>query len=125
MSFWDVIWFIMISYLFIAYLMLMFNLIRDVFRDQEMSGLAKAVWLIAMIFFPLATAVIYLIARGKGMAKRDYQARLQVQTAQDEYIRSVASPSSPSAEIAQAKSLLDSGVLTQAEFEAIKQKAMA
>ncbi|HET9422838.1 MAG TPA: PLDc N-terminal domain-containing protein [Nocardioides sp.] len=125
MSFWDVIWFIIISYLFIAYLILMFNIIRDVFRDQEMSGVAKAVWLVAMIFFPLVTAVIYLIARGKGMAKRDYQARQQAQTQQDEYIRSVASTTSPSAEIAQAKSLLDSGVLTQAEFEAIKQKAMA
>ena len=56
MSFWDVIWFIFISYLFIAYLMMMFNIIRDMFRDQEMSGLAKAVWLVAMLFLPLVTA---------------------------------------------------------------------
>lgn len=125
MSFWDIFWFICISYLFILYLMMMFNIIRDVFRDQEMSGLGKAVWLGVMLFFPLVTALIYLIVRGKGMAKREYQARMNAQQQQDEYIRSVASPSSPSAEIAQAKSLLDSGVLTQAEFEAIKQKAMA
>jgi hypothetical protein len=124
-SFWDIFWFICISYLFILYLMMMFNIIRDVFRDQEMSGLGKAAWLGVMLFFPLVTALIYLIVRGKGMAKRDYQARMDAQQQQDEYIRSVASPSSPSAEIAQAKSLLDSGVLTQAEFEAIKQKAMA
>ena len=125
MSFWDIFWFICISYLFILYLMMMFNIIRDVFRDQEMSGLGKAAWLGVMLFFPLVTALIYLIVRGKGMAKREYQARMNAQQQQDEYIRSVASPSSPSAEIAQAKSLLDSGVLTQAEFEAIKQKAMA
>jgi phospholipase D-like protein/putative oligomerization/nucleic acid binding protein len=124
-SFWDIFWFICISYLFILYLMMMFNIIRDVFRDQEMSGLGKAAWLGVMLFFPLVTALIYLIVRGKGMAKREYQARMNAQQQQDEYIRSVASPSSPSAEIAQAKSLLDSGVLTQAEFEAIKQKAMA
>jgi len=124
-SFWDIFWFICISYLFILYLMMMFNIIRDVFRDQEMSGLGKAVWLGVMLFFPLVTALISLIVRGKGMAKREYQARMNAQQQQDEYIRSVASPSSPSAEIAQAKSLLDSGVLTQAEFEAIKQKAMA
>lgn len=127
MSFWDIFWFICISYLFILYLMMMFNIIRDVFRDQEMSGLGKAAWLGVMLFFPLVTALIYLIVRGKGMAKRDYQARLQAQEQQDEYIRSVATTTttSPTAEIAQAKSLLDSGVITQAEFDAIKQKAMA
>jgi hypothetical protein len=124
-SFWDIFWFICISYLFILYLMMMFNIIRDVFRDQEMSGLGKAAWLGVMLFFPLVTALIYLIVRGKGMAKRDYQARLAAQQQQDDYIRSVATTSSPSAEIAQAKSLLDSGVLTQAEFDAIKQKAMS
>jgi hypothetical protein len=73
----------------------------------------------------LVTALIYLIVRGKGMAKRDYQARMAAQQQQDDYIRSVATTNSPSAEIAQAKSLLDSGVLTQAEFDAIKQKAMS
>jgi phospholipase D-like protein/putative oligomerization/nucleic acid binding protein len=124
-SFWDIFWFICISYLFILYLMMMFNIIRDVFRDHEMSGLGKAAWLGVMLFFPLVTALIYLIVRGKGMAKRDYQARMAAQQQQDDYIRSVATTSSPSAEIAQAKSLLDSGVLTQAEFDAIKQKAMS
>ena len=125
MSFWDVIWFILISYLFIAYLIVMFNIIRDIFRDQEMSGGVKAVWLITMIFFPVVTAVVYLITRGKGMAKRDYQTRLAAQEQQDDYIRSVASASSPTAQIAQAKALLDSGVLTQAEFDVIKRKAIA
>ena len=125
MSFWDVIWFILISYLFIAYLIVMFNIIRDIFRDQEMSGGVKAVWLITMIFVPVVTAVVYRITRGTGMAKRDYQTRLAAQEQQDDYIRSVASASSPTAQIAQAKALLDSGVLTQAEFDVIKRKAIA
>ena len=90
MSFWDIIWFIIISYLFIAYLMLLFNVIRDIFRDQEMSGIAKAVWLVALLFLPLLTLLVYLIARGSGMAKRDYQARQHAQSAQDDYIKSVA-----------------------------------
>jgi hypothetical protein len=125
-SFWDVIWFIFISYLFILYLMMMFNIIRDVFRDREMSGLAKAVWLVAMLILPLVTAVVYLIARGKGMAKREYQARQEAQEQQADYIRSVASTSaSPTEEIATAKSLLDSGAINQAEFDAIKQKALS
>jgi len=125
-SFWDIIWFIVISYLFIAYLMLLFNVIRDIFRDQEMSGIAKAVWLVALLFLPLLTLLVYLIARGSGMAKRDYQARQQAQSAQDDYIKSVAgATSSPTAEIEKAKSLLDSGAISQAEFDALKQKALA
>lgn len=125
MSFWDVIWFIFISYLFIAYLMIMFNIIRDIFRDDELPGIAKAAWLVALLVLPLLTAVIYLISRGRGMAKRGYDAHQQAQSRQDEYIRSVASTSSPTAEIAEAKSLLDSGAISQTEFDAIKQKALA
>ena len=125
MSFWDIFWFICISYLFIAYLMLLFTIIRDIFRDQEMSGFAKAAWLVALLFVPLLIALVYMIARGSGMAKREYQARQQAQSAQDEYIKSVASTSSPTAEIEKAKSLLDSGAISQAEFDAIKQKALA
>ena len=125
MSFWDIFWFICISYLFIAYLMLLFTIIRDIFRDQEMSGFAKAAWLVALLFVPLLIALVYMIARGSGMAKREYQARQQAQSAQDEYIKSVASTSSPTAEIEKAKSLLDSGAISQAEFDAIKQKALS
>ena len=125
MSFWDIFWFICISYVFIAILMLLFTIIRDIFRDHEMSGVMKAVWLVALVFLPLIVALIYMIVRGSGMAKREYQARQQAQSAQDEYIKSVAGTSSPTAEIEKAKSLLDSGAISQAEFDAIKQKALA
>jgi hypothetical protein len=124
-SFWDIIWFIVISFVFIAYLMMLFNIIGDVFRDRELSGFAKALWMIALIFLPFLTAIVYLISRGSGMAERQYQAAEQARSRQDEYIKSVASGSSTADEIARGKSLLDSGTIDQAEFDAIKRKALA
>src|SRR6185312_12259999 len=123
-SFWDIIWFIIVSFAFIAYLMVLFNIIIDLFRDRDVSGWVKALWMIALIIFPFLTAIVYLIARGQGMATRQVGAMQQAQVAQDEYIKSVAS-SSPADQIAQAKSLLDSGTISQAEFDALKQKALA
>ncbi len=127
MSFWDIVWFIFITFAFVAYLMVMFSIIGDLFRDREVSGGMKAVWIIALIFFPLLTALIYLIARGKGMAERQAAQVQQMAAAQEAYIRSVASNGSPSAadQIATAKQLLDAGTISQAEFDAIKAKALA
>jgi hypothetical protein len=125
-SFWDIIWFIVISFVFVAYLMMLFNIIGDVFRDRELSGFAKALWMIALIFLPFLTAIVYLISRGSGMAERQYQAVEQARSRQDDYIRSVAGGSTGTAdEIARAKSLLDSGAINQTEYDAIKQKALA
>ena len=70
MSFWDIIWFIFVSFAFIAYLMFMFNIIGDLFRDHTVSGWVKALWMICLIFFPFLTAIIYLVVRGKGMYER-------------------------------------------------------
>jgi len=125
MSFWDVIWFIIISFAFIAYLMVMFNIIIDLFRDKAVSGWMKAVWIVCLIFFPLITALVYLIARGQGMAERSVAEARQVQSDTDSYIRSVAGSASPAEQIAQAKGLLDSGAITQQEFDALKAKALA
>jgi ABC-type multidrug transport system fused ATPase/permease subunit len=124
MSFWDVIWFIIVSFVFLAYLMMLFSIIGDLFGDRTVSGGAKAAWMVALVFLPFLTAVIYLISRGGGMADRRFRAVQQAQTRQDEYIRSVAG-SSPSGEIAKAQTMLDAGVLNQSEFDAIKQKALA
>ena len=125
MSFWDVIWFIIISFAFIAYLMVMFNIVIDLFRDKAVSGWMKAVWIVLLILFPLITALVYLIVRGQGMADRSMSEARQMQSDTDQYIRSVAGSASPADQIAQAKGLLDSGALTQAEFESIKAKALA
>mgnify|MGYP001063070490 CR=1 FL=1 len=124
MSFWDIIWFIIVSFAFVAYLMILFNIVTDLFRDKSVSGGMKAVWMIGLIFLPFLIAVIYLIVRGKGMAERQNEAVQHVRAAQDEYIRSVAS-SSPAEEIAKAQQLLDAGTITPEEFAALKAKAMA
>ena len=125
MSFWDIVWFIIISFAFVAYLMILFNIIVDLFRDPDESGGMKALWMVCLIFLPFLTAIIYLIVRGPGMADRQGQAYNQARQAQDQYIKSVAGSSSPADQIAQAKALLDSGSITQDEYAAIKAKALA
>ena len=125
MSFWDIIWFIFVSFAFIAYLMFMFHIIGDLFRDHTVSGWVKALWMICLIFFPFLTAIIYLIVRGKGMYERQSAAINAARASQEEYIRNVAAPVSPADQIAQAKGLLDSGAISQAEFDALKAKALS
>ncbi|HEY9352016.1 SHOCT domain-containing protein [Nocardioides sp. NBC_00850] len=124
MSFWDIIWFIIVSFAFVAYLMILFNIVTDLFRDKSVSGGMKAVWMIGLVFLPFLIAVIYLIVRGKGMAERQNEVVQHVRAAQDDYIRSVAS-ASPAEEIAKAQQLLDAGTITPEEFAALKAKAMA
>src|SRR5947209_17924390 len=70
MSFWDIVWFIIISFAFVAYLMVLFAIVGDLFRDSETSGVAKAIWIFCLIFFPFITALVYFIVRGQGMASR-------------------------------------------------------
>ena len=122
-SFWDFFWLLVWTFFFVMYLMVLFQIIGDLFRDRELSGWWKALWVIFLIIFPFLAALIYLIARGKGMAERGAAQAREYKAAQDQYIKSVAS-ASPSEEIAKAKSLLDSGAITQAEFDAIKAKAL-
>ena len=124
MSFWDIIWFIIVSFAFVAYLMILFNIVTDLFRDKSVSGGMKAVWMIGLVFLPFLIAVIYLIVRGKGMAERQNEVVQHVRAAQDDYIRSVAS-ASPAEEIAKAQQLLDAGTITPEEFAALKAKAVA
>ncbi len=122
-SIWDVIWWFITAFVFIAYLMALFTIISDLFRDRKLNGWVKALWFIFLIFLPFVTALVYLIARGRGMGERQAAQIQHMKHAQDEYIRHVAG--GPAAEIASAKSLLDSGAITQAEFEALKAKALA
>ncbi|MEV0799491.1 PLDc N-terminal domain-containing protein [Kribbella sp. NPDC050281] len=125
MSFWDVIWFIIVTFAFVAYLMVLFHIITDIFRDKSLAGWAKALWVILLVFFPLLTALVYLIARGKGMAERSAAAWGSAKAAQDDYIKSVAGSSSPAEQINQAQQLLTAGTITQTEFDTLKAKALA
>src|SRR3954453_19130584 len=120
-------WFFWV-FVFFAYLMVLFSILGDLFRDSELNGWVKAIWIIFLIFVPFLTALIYLIARGNGMTKRGMAQAAEMKKAQDEYIRQTAGTvggGSSVDDIAKAKSLLDSGAITQAEFDAIKAKALA
>jgi type VI protein secretion system component VasK len=124
-SFWDFFWLLIWTFVFVCYLMVLFQIIIDLFRDKDLSGWWKALWIIFLIIFPFLAALIYLIARGKGMAERRAGEMQQAQVATDQYIQSVAGRSNPADQIASAKSLLDSGAISQEEFEKLKQKALA
>jgi hypothetical protein len=124
MNFWDFIWFLIWSYVFIAYLMLLFAIIGDIFRDRELNGWLKAIWMICLVFIPFLTAIVYLITRGSMMTERRYAAAQEARSETDSYIRSVAS-SSAADEIAKAKALLEAGTISQAEFDTLKARAMS
>jgi hypothetical protein len=127
-SFGDVIWWFLWAFVFIAYLMALFAIIGDLFRDHTLNGWWKAVWVIFLIFLPFITALVYLIARGRGMAERSQKEARQYQAATDAYIRQTAgsaSAVSPSDEIAKAKALLDAGTISQQEYDQLKAKALA
>ncbi|PJJ56773.1 phospholipase D-like protein [Mumia flava] len=122
-DFWDFFWLMIWAFLFVAYLIVLFQIITDLFRDHELSGWWKAVWVFFLIVVPFLTALVYLIARGPGMARRQMAAAQQAKDATDSYIQQVAGQS-PADEIASAKALLDAGTITQDEFDHLKAKAM-
>ncbi|MFD7010353.1 SHOCT domain-containing protein [Rhodococcus sp. JVH1] len=122
-SFWEFFWFIVVFFLFVAYLRVLFAIITDLFRDHQMSGWLKALWLLFLFLIPFLSALIYLIVRNQGMTERSAAAFRQVKQAQDTYIRDVAGKS-PAQQITDAKALLDSGAITPQEFETIKSKAL-
>jgi hypothetical protein len=124
MSFWDIVWFIFISFALVAYLMVMFAIITDLFRDESASGWAKAIWIVALIFLPILTSLVYLISRGRGMTERSARTAEQMKRDQEAYIREVASRATPAEQIAQARSMLEAGTITQADYDRLKEKAL-
>lgn len=124
MNFWNVIWYFFLSFAFIAYLFALFAVIVDIFRDHALNGWLKAVWLLFLVFVPFLTVLVYVIARGESMTRRSVRDQHAAQSATDDYIRNVAGSSSPSDQIQKAKGLLDSGVITSAEYETLKADAL-
>ncbi|MBL3700176.1 SHOCT domain-containing protein [Leucobacter luti] len=125
-SFWDIIWWFLWIFAFIAYLFTLFAVIGDLFRDHRLNGWWKAVWVLFLIFVPFLTVLVYLIARGSGMAEHSREASENARAAADAYIQQVAgSGVSPSDEISKAQSLLDSGAITAEEFQSIKRKVLS
>jgi hypothetical protein len=123
-NFWDIVVLMASTFVFIAYLMILFQVVVDLFRDGEMGGGAKAIWFIGLIFLPVLTALIYILARGGGMAQRERAALRSAKADTDAYIREVAAKS-PADQIADAKKLLDAGTITGDEFARLKVKALA
>jgi hypothetical protein len=122
--FLDVLWTMLIFFLWIAWFWLLITVFADIFRRHDLSGLGKTGWLIFVIILPFLGVFIYLITQGDDMSRRNLQ-QAEAQRAQfDDYVRATAGGGS-AAEIEKAKALLDSGAITQAEFDAIKQKALA
>lgn len=123
-NFWDLVWLMVSTFFFIAYLIIMFQIVVDLFRDHELGGGSKVLWVIGLIFLPVVTAIVYIVARGKGMAARQQASLQKARSDTDAYIKSVAGRS-PAAEIAEAKALLEAGTITQAEFDRLKAKALS
>ena len=122
--FWDAVVLMASTFFFIAYLIVLFQVIVDLFRDSEIGGGSKVLWIIGLIFVPLLTALIYVLARGKGMSERQRAAVRAAKADTDAYIRDVAGKS-PADHIADAKKLLDAGTISADEFARLKTKALA
>jgi hypothetical protein len=114
-------------FLFFAWFMCLFWVFGDLFRSKDVGGVGKTLWTLFLIVLPILGMLVYLIARGNGMADRAMASQADAVKRQDAYIRSVASPNggTPTDEIASAKQLLDSDTISPAEFEQLKMSAMA
>jgi hypothetical protein len=123
--FLDVFWSILVFFLWVAWFMLLFRIFGDIFSRHDIGGGTKTLWLIFVLLVPFLGVFVYLIANNDGMTERTMQRAQAQQQQMDEYVRTTATSGSPTAQIAEAKKLLDSGAITQAEFDAIKQKALA
>jgi ABC-type multidrug transport system fused ATPase/permease subunit len=123
-NFWDVMLLILSSFVFMAYLIVLFQVVVDLFRDSSLGGGSRVLWIIGLVFLPFLTALLYIIARGRGMTERQRTASQRVQSDAEAYIRQVAGKS-PAEQIGDAKALLDSGTINADEFAKLKAKALA
>ena len=123
--FLDILWTMFIFFLFVIWIWILITVFSDIFRRKDIGGGSKTLWIIFVIVLPYLGVFVYLIANHDGMADRNIQQMQKQQQATDAYIQSVAGSGGAAAEIEKAKGLLDSGAITQAEFDALKQKALA
>jgi predicted PurR-regulated permease PerM len=123
-QFGEFLWSLLLIFFMIMYFMILFSVVIDLFRNHQMGGFAKALWIIFLIFIPLISLLIYVIVYGKSMAERQQSAVVQAQQDQDAYIKQVAG-TSPAEQIAQAQQLLNSGAISQDEFDKLKTKALS
>jgi hypothetical protein len=123
--FLNILWTMIIFFVWITWIWMMILILSDVFRRRDLSGWGKAGWTLFLIVLPFLGALVYLIGQSDGMAERNAKDAQGQRAQMDDYVRSVAGSGGPAAEIDKAKQLLDSGAISQPEFEAIKAKALA
>ena len=123
--FLDVFWTMFIFFIWILWFMLLFRIFGDLFRRRDIGGGTKTVWIIFVILLPFLGVFIYLITQSNKMTDRDTELIQTARAQQDAHIKSVVAGSSAADQITQAKQLLDSGAITQAEFDTMKAKALA
>ena len=123
--FLDIVWTMFIFFAWVIWFWLLITVFTDIFRRHDTSGFGKVLWMIFVILLPYLGVFIYLIANHDGMTERNVQQMQAKQAQMDDYVKSVAGSGGAAAEIEKAKGLLDSGAITQSEFDAIKQKALA
>ena len=123
--FLDVLWTMLIFFAWVIWFWLLITVFADIFRRHDIGGGAKVLWCIFVIILPFLGVFIYLIAESKGMQERNVSQAQAAQQQFDTYVQSVASSGGAAGEIERAKGLLDSGAITQEEFDAIKAKAIA
>jgi len=121
----EVFWTMLIFLAFFIWIWILVTVFADLFRRQDISGWGKTAWIIFVIVLPYLGVFVYLIAEHKGMTERTISQQEAAKSEMDQYVKSVAGTSDPTAQIANAKSLLDQGTINQAEFDQIKQKALA
>ena len=123
--FLDVMWTLLVFFAWVIWFYLLITVFGDLFRRHDLSGWAKAAWIIFVLVLPYLGVLVYLIAEHEGMAERSAKQLQQSQAQIDDYVRSVAAKSDPADQIAKGKQLLDQGAISQAEYDALKQKALA
>ena len=123
--FLDVFWTMIIFFCWVIWIWMVIIIFSDIFSRHDISGWTKAAWTVFIIVLPFLGVLIYLIAQGKSMAERRTQQSQAARADFDDYVKNVASSGGPAAEIEKAKGLLESGTITQAEFDSLKAKALA
>jgi general stress protein CsbA len=123
--FLNILWTMIIFFAWVAWIWLVIVIFTDIFRRRDVGGWAKAAWIIFVILIPFIGVLVYLIAQHNQMAERSAEQAQQMQQQTDDYIRNVAAAEGPAGQIEKAKQLLDSGAITQAEFDSLKAKALS
>jgi len=126
-SFIDIFWSMLEFFFLFIWIMILFHVLGDLFRDHSLSGVAKTLWVLFLVFLPFVAAFVYLIVRGQGMAERSAAQQQRAQEQFAGYVRNVAAngDATPTEQIARAKELLDAGTIDRSEFDRLKAKALA